>query len=179
MRSRAPCLRVVLEGVRPSLTFYASRRDWNGSGSVAGAAARFSGRSRSEPSTGASCRLVPPMTGCPETRSKSTNTRLIHSAPFRFLYRPLSTCWMPRGTSVVPGYRRRSPSLYRSTLSPGINSVSARTRNLTLLLSDYRAAGLRHVSYRFYPGARHELFNEINRDEVTEDVVVWLNQVVG
>ena len=26
-----------------------------------------------------------------------------------------------------------------------------------------------------YPGARHELFNETNRDEVTEDVVRWLD----
>jgi alpha-beta hydrolase superfamily lysophospholipase len=57
--------------------------------------------------------------------------------------------------------------------------VSARTKNLALLLRDYRGAGLRHVSHRFYPRARHELFNEINRDEVTKDVLAWLDAIVG
>lgn len=39
----------------------------------------------------------------------------------------------------------------------------------------YREAGLTDVTCTLYPGARHELFNETNRDEVTEDVVRWLD----
>jgi alpha-beta hydrolase superfamily lysophospholipase len=35
------------------------------------------------------------------------------------------------------------------------------------------------VSHRFYPEARHELFNEINRDEVTRDVLAWLKKIIG
>ena len=30
------------------------------------------------------------------------------------------------------------------------------------------------VLYRFYPGARHEILNETNRDEVFEEIVVWI-----
>ena len=30
------------------------------------------------------------------------------------------------------------------------------------------------VERRLYPGARHELLNETNRDEVTADVIAWL-----
>jgi alpha-beta hydrolase superfamily lysophospholipase len=39
----------------------------------------------------------------------------------------------------------------------------------------YRDAGLVDVTVRLYDGARHEILNEINRDEVTSDVVAWLD----
>jgi alpha-beta hydrolase superfamily lysophospholipase len=39
----------------------------------------------------------------------------------------------------------------------------------------YHAAGVTDVSCTIYPDARHELFNETNRDEVTADVVAWLD----
>jgi alpha-beta hydrolase superfamily lysophospholipase len=35
--------------------------------------------------------------------------------------------------------------------------------------------GLADVSYRIYPGARHEILNETNRDEVHEYLVAWLD----
>ena len=38
----------------------------------------------------------------------------------------------------------------------------------------YRDAGLTDVTVRLYPEARHEVFNETNRDEVTADVLAWL-----
>jgi alpha-beta hydrolase superfamily lysophospholipase len=38
------------------------------------------------------------------------------------------------------------------------------------------AAGLSQVTVRAYAGARHELFNETNRDEVTRDLTSWLDQ---
>ncbi|MBK6885114.1 MAG: alpha/beta hydrolase [Tetrasphaera sp.] len=38
----------------------------------------------------------------------------------------------------------------------------------------YREAGLRDVTVTLYPGARHEIVNETNRDEVTADVIGWL-----
>jgi alpha-beta hydrolase superfamily lysophospholipase len=43
-------------------------------------------------------------------------------------------------------------------------------------LADHLTAlGLRDVAFRAYPDARHELFNETNRDEVTADVRAWLD----
>lgn len=38
------------------------------------------------------------------------------------------------------------------------------------------AAGLSRVTVRAYEGARHELFNELNRDEVTRELIGWLDQ---
>lgn len=35
----------------------------------------------------------------------------------------------------------------------------------------FRAAGMKNVSIKLYPGARHELLNEINRDEAYKDVL--------
>lgn len=45
---------------------------------------------------------------------------------------------------------------------------------VALLAQRYRDAGLTDVTLTIYPGARHEIFNETNRDEVTSDVVSWL-----
>ena len=39
----------------------------------------------------------------------------------------------------------------------------------------FRAAGMKNVTVRLYPDARHELFNELNRDEVTADLISWLD----
>jgi alpha-beta hydrolase superfamily lysophospholipase len=43
-----------------------------------------------------------------------------------------------------------------------------------LLGKRYTDAGVTDVTVKVYPGARHEIFNEINRDEVTGDVIAWL-----
>jgi len=56
--------------------------------------------------------------------------------------------------------------------------VSRNTKGLEQLLAAYRTAGLERVSHRFYAGARHELFNETNRDEVTRDVIAWMDEVL-
>jgi len=39
----------------------------------------------------------------------------------------------------------------------------------------YREAGITDVTVRLFPGARHEIFNETNRDEVTAVVIDWLD----
>jgi len=46
------------------------------------------------------------------------------------------------------------------------------------LLDRYRAAGLTDVTFSAYEGARHEVFNETNRDEVEADLMAWLDRVV-
>jgi len=57
--------------------------------------------------------------------------------------------------------------------------VGANTRSVAQLLACYRRAGLARVTHRFYADARHELFNESNRDEVTRDLIVWLDGIRG
>jgi alpha-beta hydrolase superfamily lysophospholipase len=52
-------------------------------------------------------------------------------------------------------------------------------RGLDLLEKRWREAGVRRIDVRIYPGARHELTNELNRDEVTRDVCAWIERVLA
>ena len=38
-----------------------------------------------------------------------------------------------------------------------------------------KAAGVQNIQCKLYPGARHELLLETNRQEVMEDIARWLN----
>lgn len=51
-------------------------------------------------------------------------------------------------------------------------------RNIKGLLRDLEAGGFQRVTARLYPDGRHEMFNEINRDEVTGDLILWLDRTV-
>ena len=48
-----------------------------------------------------------------------------------------------------------------------------------LVADRYRQAGINDVTVRLYPGARHETLNETNRDEVTADLLAWLDRVTA
>ncbi|MDT7685769.1 MAG: hypothetical protein QOG57_6079 [Pseudonocardiales bacterium] len=50
---------------------------------------------------------------------------------------------------------------------------------LNPLVERYQAAGLADITVHVYPGARHEIFNETNRDEVNSDLVGWISKVIG
>ena len=41
--------------------------------------------------------------------------------------------------------------------------------------AQFEKAGMADVTLQLYPDARHELFNEINREQVTADLIAWLN----
>lgn len=43
------------------------------------------------------------------------------------------------------------------------------------LVERLHCAGLLDVTLQIYPGARHEVFNETNRDEVCADLIAWMN----
>jgi alpha-beta hydrolase superfamily lysophospholipase len=57
--------------------------------------------------------------------------------------------------------------------------VNANLALLNVLVDRYRAAGLTDVTVRTYPGARHEILNETNRDEVVASILDWLDQVLS
>lgn len=46
------------------------------------------------------------------------------------------------------------------------------------LVERYQALGLTRVETRYYVGARHELLNETNREEVTADVLDWAGKIL-
>jgi len=52
-------------------------------------------------------------------------------------------------------------------------------KRLKDLANALREAGSQSLQLTIYPQARHELFNDINRDEVTTDVLAWINQALS
>jgi alpha-beta hydrolase superfamily lysophospholipase len=60
-----------------------------------------------------------------------------------------------------------------------LDPVNANLALLHVLVDRYRAAGLTDVTVRTYPGARHEILNETNRDEVVARILDWIDQVLG
>lgn len=56
----------------------------------------------------------------------------------------------------------------------GSDDPLSRGDGLQRLAEAYRARGVREVALKVYPGARHEILNETNRDRVFTDVTTWL-----
>jgi len=44
------------------------------------------------------------------------------------------------------------------------------------LITNWKAAGAKDISYKLYPGGRHEMLNEINRKEVINDLLQWMKR---
>ena len=49
---------------------------------------------------------------------------------------------------------------------------------LALLIHRYEKAGLYDISRDFYTGGRHEMLNEVNRDEVRERLLAWISSIL-
>ncbi|SPT53207.1 Esterase/lipase [Actinomyces bovis] len=56
-----------------------------------------------------------------------------------------------------------------------LDPVGGQGRGVREVAAAYRKAGVKDVTMTLYPQARHEILNEINRDEVTADLLGWVN----
>lgn len=56
--------------------------------------------------------------------------------------------------------------------------VNGNMEFLQVLEDRWREAGVKNIETHYYEGARHELLNETNKDEVTERVIAWMDGVV-
>lgn len=76
----------------------------------------------------------------------------------------------------APSFQARVPKSLPIYLFAGdLDPVGQAGRGPTKLARAYTRAGLKDVTLKLYPGARHETLNEINRDEVTADMITWLD----
>ncbi|WP_280304495.1 alpha/beta hydrolase [Nocardia abscessus] len=83
--------------------------------------------------------------------------------------------------ATVATERLAEPRGIRSDLPLYVMVGDADPLNDKLRLSDlqvqrYRDAGLTDITYRVYPDARHEIVNELNRDEVENDLIDWITR---
>jgi alpha-beta hydrolase superfamily lysophospholipase len=56
----------------------------------------------------------------------------------------------------------------------GSDDILGGEKSVTLLAQAYRRKGSSDVETIIYPGARHEVFNETNKDQVMDDLVAWV-----
>jgi alpha-beta hydrolase superfamily lysophospholipase len=59
--------------------------------------------------------------------------------------------------------------------SGSCDPVGADTKSVRQLIELYQQLGIKNLQFKFYEGGRHEMLNEINREEVMADIVQWLN----
>lgn len=78
---------------------------------------------------------------------------------------------------AVQGIRPDLPILLVSGEHDPVGGQGGQGVNVTA--GRYRAAGLADVVVTLYPQARHEILNEVNRDEVTSDIIGFLDDAIG
>ena len=61
-------------------------------------------------------------------------------------------------------------------ISGDADPIGTQGKGVSTVAQQFRDAGVRDVTVRLDPGARHELFNETNRDEITAELIDWLNR---
>ncbi len=116
------------------------------------------------------------------SRDPAQVDRYVEDPHCGFTLRVGSLCDMFDGLAVEGrrGERRKIPrELPILILSGEEDPIHRGLRGLRRLLAAYDAAGLRRVDHRFYPGGRHEMFNETNRKEAGSDLIDWLQQSVS
>ncbi len=60
-------------------------------------------------------------------------------------------------------------------MSGGSDAVGGNTLAVLPLIDRYKSQGIKDLTYKFYPEARHEILHEINREEIQQDILKWLN----
>lgn len=60
-------------------------------------------------------------------------------------------------------------------LSGDADPVGEYGKGVLRLVDMYRQLEIKDLCYKLYKGGRHEMLNEINREEVIEDIKLWLN----
>ena len=121
---------------------------------------------------------APTSTGCPETRRSSTPT----SPRCGFGIDPRSTKLMFLGARRVADPAQVAAMRSGLPLYVAVGEADPVNGGLALLtpLTDrYAAAGLTDVTVRTYPGARHEVLNETNRDEIIGELISWIDRVLA
>jgi alpha-beta hydrolase superfamily lysophospholipase len=58
----------------------------------------------------------------------------------------------------------------------GKDPVGMQGKGFMTLINNWKAAGITNLSYKLYKEGRHEMLNDINRDEVTADILQWIEK---
>jgi alpha-beta hydrolase superfamily lysophospholipase len=63
--------------------------------------------------------------------------------------------------------------------SGGNDPVGSFGKGVTAVYEQYKKLGIKDLSIKLYPDARHEILNEINKEEVFKDILLWLEKHIN
>lgn len=87
-------------------------------------------------------------------------------------FKSLSTLYDSEKIEVIP----KDLPVY--IISGSMDPVGELGKGVTRLAQLYRQYGLSDVTLKLYENARHELLNEINKDQVIDNILQWLNMKI-
>jgi alpha-beta hydrolase superfamily lysophospholipase len=93
-------------------------------------------------------------------------------------FRPTVQLWIDLLEALAAGLPVPPPRLPVYIMCGALDSVCAPDPGARRLAASFRKAGVESLTHRVYPRARHELFHEVNREEVVRDFIAWLDQLV-
>jgi len=60
--------------------------------------------------------------------------------------------------------------------SGDMDPVGSYTKGVVSMINQLRKHGIQHIDYKFYENGRHEMLNEVNRQEVFYDIYQWIEK---
>ncbi|MEN8137405.1 MAG: alpha/beta hydrolase [Bacteroidota bacterium] len=88
---------------------------------------------------------------------------------------------MAKALEIVRGDEvfENTPKKLKLYLASGMaDPLANKGKDIKKIADKYILAGVEDVTLKLYPDARHEILNEINKEEVTNDILEWLNEKV-
>ncbi|MEM7016262.1 MAG: alpha/beta hydrolase [Pseudomonadota bacterium] len=79
-------------------------------------------------------------------------------------------------TARIGQIRKDLPVLFVAGEADPLNAELALLNSLEAF---WRVAGIQDISTQYYPEGRHEMLNELNRDEVTQNMLTWLDEKIN
>ncbi len=58
-----------------------------------------------------------------------------------------------------------------------IDPVGQYGKKATSLVQSYKTVGIQDITLKVYENGRHEMLNEVNRNEVIEDIIRWMDEI--
>jgi alpha-beta hydrolase superfamily lysophospholipase len=95
--------------------------------------------------------------------------------PLTFPAQVLPLFGLPEGLRLY-GVPKRMERPIPLLIAGGSDDTMGGPKSLRRLADAYRRKGHTDVTVTVYPGARHEIYNEINRAKVLDDLVAWLDE---
>lgn len=94
-------------------------------------------------------------------------------------FRPTVQLWIDLLDALGTGLPLPPRKLPVYLMSGEDDPVAAADPGAQRLAALFRQNGVKSVTHRIYPEARHELFHETNREETMRELITWIDQIVS